>query len=143
MYVVVEKDTKQIKMSYMDQNVVIPEAYYSDDYVHLECVGAESEDEVIISGESESLTASVNLTPVREKRVEEIRLIRNQMLKKSDEKWIELFSQNLDRSSVESDKQVLRDMMEQVVEDLEDLESVDLIKSHDAFANVSLNWNYE
>ncbi len=77
------------------------------------------------------------------KKLVEMRRVRDAMLKKSDEKWVELKSKGLDATSVEADKAVLRDLPNSVEAALTALASAEEIEAYDIFGALNLSTSYE
>jgi hypothetical protein len=77
------------------------------------------------------------------KKLNEIRRLRDIMLKKSDEKWVEFKSKGMDTTDIENDKASLRDLPGVAEAAMLLMSSIAEINAHDAFAALNLSASYE
>lgn len=85
----------------------------------------------------------VNLAQARAVKLEEIRARRNSMWVKSDALWIAESSKGADITSLNADKESLRNLPSNASTALDALSDLDAIKNYDAFGSLSLNNDYE
>ena len=88
-------------------------------------------------------TVGIDLPTARQIKLDEIRAKRDAMLKKTDERFVEELSKAADTSSIEADKQALRDITTQAETDLASKIKDTTIDAYDAFASLTLSESYE
>lgn len=84
----------------------------------------------------------IDLPKAREVKVAEIRIKRDELLAKTDAKYVELLSKGEDVTAVQADKAALRDLPSDAAVDLEALIVGPDIQAYDPFASLSLNLEY-
>lgn len=82
-------------------------------------------------------SVSVNTSLARTQRMNEIRAKRDELLKKSDAKYMELLSKGSDLTDIQALKQSLRDVPQNT--DLSAISDLEELKAHDAFAGLNLS----
>jgi len=84
----------------------------------------------------------VDLDQLKADKTDEIRKQRNELLKKTDEKWIEAFSKKEYRTPIENDKDILRDLMATVQQEVNSMTEESQIEEYDPISSLELNNNY-
>ena len=92
---------------------------------------------------SEEDLSSAKLSFARKNKEANIRAKRDQLLLNSDKDFLIALSKNESTEDIESDKTLLRDMMETVVSDLAAKKAETTIAAYDPFESLGLSRSYE
>jgi len=148
MVVIVNKNTGIIEGFYDSPaerpNWFSDQKYSNEDmYTHIVAPDGITIDEIEIENNDGNITlVTIVLSNLKEDKIKEIRKQRNELLKKTDEKWIEAFSKKEYRTPIENDKDILRDLMATVQQEVNSMTEESQIEEYDPISSLELNNNY-